>query len=98
MSKNEEISIDTIKAILEDIRLSLKVQRNEIMNIDECALYLGLETTTLYNYCNQRKIPHYKRGNRIRFKKIEVDEWQLGKRVEAIDPEAFADNYCIKKR
>ena len=47
----------------------------EVMDIRECALYLGIATDTLYKYASTGLIPSFKLGNRWKFKKSKVDEW-----------------------
>ncbi len=47
----------------------------EVMDIRQCAEYLGISTDTLYKYATEKFIPAFKLGNRWRFKKTKVDEW-----------------------
>lgn len=47
----------------------------EIMDIRQCAEYLGISPDTLYKYATEGKVPAFKFGNRWRFKKSLVDEW-----------------------
>jgi excisionase family DNA binding protein len=49
----------------------------EVMNIDQCARYLGISNDTLYKYATERFVPAFKLGNRWRFKKSMVDEWMI---------------------
>ena len=47
----------------------------EIMNIRQCADYLGISPDTMYQYAMEGKIRGFKLGNRWRFKKDMVDAW-----------------------
>ncbi len=47
----------------------------EIMDIRQCARYLGISSDTLYKYATDRFVPAFKLGNRWRFKKSMIDEW-----------------------
>lgn len=47
----------------------------EVMDVRQCAEYLGLSPDTLYKYASERKVPAFKFGNRWRFKKSIVDAW-----------------------
>lgn len=47
----------------------------EIMNIDQCAKYLGISPDTLYKYAAEGRLPGFKLGNRWRFKKSLIDQW-----------------------
>jgi excisionase family DNA binding protein len=53
----------------------LNIAVPEVMNIDQCARYLGISNDTLYKYATERFVPAFKLGNRWRFKKSMVDEW-----------------------
>lgn len=50
----------------------------EVMDIAQCARYLGISHDTLYNYAAQGTIPAFKLGNRWRFHKPLVDKWIAG--------------------
>lgn len=48
----------------------------EVMNIHQCAAYLGIGEDTLYTYAAKGKIPCFRLGGRRwRFKKSKLDEW-----------------------
>lgn len=87
-----------IETLLGRIEKLLVVRFKEEMDADECANYIGIERTTLYNKCNKREIPHYRKGNKLMFKKSEISEWMLGERVPMIDKEGYADNFCVQRR
>jgi excisionase family DNA binding protein len=47
----------------------------EVMDIRAASDYLGISTSTLYNYVTEGKIPAFKMGNRWKFKKTVLDRW-----------------------
>lgn len=47
----------------------------ERMGIKEAAPYLGASPFKLGEMCRQKKIPHYRIGNRIYFRKVVLDQW-----------------------
>lgn len=47
----------------------------EPMNIEEAAKYLDLEVATLYFKTSKRLIPHFKKGKRLYFHQVELDQW-----------------------
>jgi excisionase family DNA binding protein len=51
------------------------MEHPEVMNIEQCARYLGITPDTLYNYAKDGTIPAFKLGNRWRFKRELVDNW-----------------------
>lgn len=50
------------------------------LNIDELSEYLGIKKKTLYNKTNRGEIPYFKFGRLIRFKKSDVDAWEISQR------------------
>jgi excisionase family DNA binding protein len=51
------------------------MEHPEVMNIEQCARYLGITPDTLYKYAKDGTIPAFKLGNRWRFKRELVDNW-----------------------
>lgn len=47
----------------------------EFFNIKEVSPYLGIKKSTIYSLVEQKKIPHYRVGRLILFKKSQLDEW-----------------------
>lgn len=48
------------------------------MPIGELSAYLGIPKWTLYQWVSQRRIPHYKLGGLLRFKREEIEDWARG--------------------
>jgi len=57
----------------------------EYLNIQQLSQYLGIKESTLYSLAAERKIPHYKVGRLVRFKKSEIDLWMESNKKECID-------------
>jgi excisionase family DNA binding protein len=70
----------------------LNIAVPEVMNIDQCARYLGISNDTLYKYATERFVPAFKLGNRWRFKKSMVDEWIVSQCHSA--ERMFPDGKC----
>jgi excisionase family DNA binding protein len=51
----------------------------EVMDVRQCAAYLGISADTLYNYAMEGFVPSFKLGNRWRFKRELIDEWMREK-------------------
>lgn len=62
----------------------------EFFSIRELSVYVGVRISTLYAMVGEKKIPHYKIGRLVRFKRSEIDLWLEGNRRECIDPEEVA--------
>jgi len=46
-----------------------------VMDIHECAEYLGISEDTLYKYAAEGFVPAFRLGNRWRFYKTRIDKW-----------------------
>jgi excisionase family DNA binding protein len=55
------------------------------LTIKELSEYTNLRPSTLYTLVETRKVPHYRFGRLIRFKKLDVDRWIENHRKNAID-------------
>ena len=66
------------------------IQGKEFLTIQELSRYLGIKTSTLYAMVGERKIPHYKVGRLVRFKRSEIDFWMEANRKECVDPARVA--------
>ncbi|MGB1032733.1 MAG: helix-turn-helix domain-containing protein [Flavobacteriales bacterium] len=47
----------------------------EFLNISEVSKIIGLEESTIYGLTSKRKIPHYKPGKKLMFKRSEILSW-----------------------
>ena len=54
----------------------------EFLNIEQVAEYLGVKPGTVYSWAEARKIPSYKFGRLIRFKKDEIESWAAEQRQD----------------
>lgn len=51
------------------------IRVDEFLNISEVSKLVGLEESTLYGLTSKRKIPHYKPGKKLLFKRSEILAW-----------------------
>jgi excisionase family DNA binding protein len=58
---------------------------SSFLNVKEVSAYLALRTSTVYTMVEEKKIPHYRIGRQIRFKKSEIDEWMEEQKEPVID-------------
>jgi excisionase family DNA binding protein len=47
----------------------------ERMDVKQAALYIGASEFKLRDMVRLKKIPHYRIGSRILFRKVAIDEW-----------------------
>ena len=77
----------------------LQVSSPEILNLNQATEYLSLSKSTLYKFTSKREIPHFKKGKKIYFRKIELDEWLTQLRIATKDEiEREAINYLIRNK
>lgn len=60
------------------------MMRKRLLNIKECAEYLGLSIQALYNRVAQRRINYIKEGKRILFDIEDLHKWIEEHKVKAI--------------
>lgn len=53
-----------------------------MISIEELAAYLGIKISTLYAWVHSRRIPYYKVGRLVKFRKSEIDEWLEQRKVQ----------------
>ncbi|GGK71701.1 helix-turn-helix domain-containing protein [Rufibacter glacialis] len=72
------------QAISTELRLALDSSRqkqtatdslSEILNVQQAAKLLNLASSTIYGLVNKSKLPHYKKGGKLRFKRSQLLEW-----------------------
>ena len=51
------------------------MENTGIFTIDEISQYLKLTKGTVYKLCQSRKLPYFKAGKQLRFKKESIDKW-----------------------
>ena len=52
------------------------------LTVKDCALYLGLTESAVYNMIHRLELPYSKLGNRVRIDRYEVDQQMLRTRRE----------------
>lgn len=72
---------------------------DDFMNIEKVASFVDLSKTTIYGLTHQRKIPHFKVGKRLHFKKSDSITWITNTRVSTKQEiNQLADEYLFKNR
>ena len=55
-------------------------EKPEMLSAEEAAEYLGVHKATVWKWCRQGKLPHYRYpGNSIRLDKDELRQWKNGR-------------------
>lgn len=57
-------------------------KQKELLGTEETAEYLGISKNTLYEWIIQKKIPHFKVGRLVKFKREDLESWLKKKKME----------------
>lgn len=55
------------------------------LNITEASQFTGISRPQIYRLTSERRIPHYKKNNKLYFKKSELEAWMLENKIDTID-------------
>src|SRR5699024_120650 len=75
---------ELVRAISKAVTVALKerkeiqskdVEFEEIMQTDQLCRYLKIKKAAIYQLTTYKRIPYFKKGKRLFFKKNEIDEW-----------------------
>jgi hypothetical protein len=79
---NEKMRItEQLKRIEQLIMFSSKVA----LTTSELSIMIGLSVGRIRHLVSERKIPHYKQGNKTFFRKSEIENWMLAQKVPTLD-------------
>jgi excisionase family DNA binding protein len=72
-------------------------QKAEVLSADQAAEFLHIAKQTLYSMTSRRKIPFYKNGKKILFRRGDLEEWlNSGKHEQISKIEKDARNYVCQ--
>lgn len=54
-----------------------------LVNVERAAQFIGIEVSTLYAWCEQKRVPHIKLGYALRFDLGDLRRWIDEHRVES---------------
>ena len=70
--------LEIIEKSIEELKSNFIENNNissEIFDVKELADYIKLTVPTVYGLVHKNKIPFYKKGKKLYFKKDEINEW-----------------------
>ncbi len=71
-----------LKEILAEQTINTQPALPEILDIKQAADFLKLKVTTLYEKTSQKDVPHFKKGNRLYFNRVDLTEWLNSGRIK----------------
>lgn len=74
--------------------------QSDIIGIEEAAKITGYKRSTIYAKTSDKTIPYHKRGNRVVFKRSELEAWMLENRQETMEEriDRLDQEFISKKR
>lgn len=71
----------------------------DILSIKQAAAFLDAKVTTLYEKTSAKIIPHFKKGNRLYFRREELEAWIQKGKVKTVDElQSEAVSYRLRKK
>jgi len=89
---------EALREIMQEMKPTGKTVA-EIFDVKQAAQFLRLQVTTLYEKTSRKLIPHFKKGNKLLFKREELEAWvSEGKVKSAEETEGEAATYVLNKK
>ena len=87
--------LDRIEKAIEKLNVNKIILVEETtLDLEDLSKYLNITKPGLYGMVHRKVIPHYKFGKKLSFKKSEIDNWIISKRVKtSMDIEEAAMDY-----
>ena len=70
-----ELSLQALSDKLDEIKGLTLLATKQVLKIDEASLLTGYSVGHLYRLTSQKRIPHYKHGRDLYFRKDELEDW-----------------------
>lgn len=94
----KEFLRDAIKEVLGDVIPTLKEEAPDILDVEQAAKFLRLKINTIYEKTSRKLIPHFKQGNKLYFKRSELETWVTRGKIKTSDELAGdAATYTMNK-
>lgn len=88
------VAIDILLDKLNRIEQLSLIGAKSILTLDEAVLYTGLSKAYLYRMTSNREIPHFKKSRKLYFKKSELEEWMLERKIPTkLEIDSMASTY-----
>jgi excisionase family DNA binding protein len=68
-------SIASTVVVSETAVVSDKIWKQKLLSVTEAAEFLGIKKSTLYEWIIQKKVPHYKVGRLVKFRREDLEAW-----------------------
>ena len=79
------ITLETLNDKLDNLSRLTLISSKTVLDFDETLLFTGLSRGYLYRLTSEKKIPFFKKNRKLYFKKSDLEEWMLERRVPTSD-------------
>lgn len=91
--------LEKIMSRLDRIEQITLIGAKDVLNMDDAHIITGISMSDLYKKTSAREIPHYKKGKRVYFDRVELESWLKENRITTIDEiETAAATYNATRR
>ena len=63
--------------------MDFESRQHGLVGVEHAAEFLGIQVSTMYVWCEQRRIPHIRIGRVLRFDLKDLNRWVAEHRVES---------------
>lgn len=92
----QEVTLAALSEQLGRIERLLAIGIKNVLSTRELATLLDVTMATVRAMINRKDLPYYKCGGKIFFKREDVENWQLSRRImSSAETQALADTYCL---
>lgn len=78
----KEFLKEAIKEVIGEVLPRLNEEAAEILDIQQAAKFLHLKINTIYEKTSRKLLPHFKKGNKLYFKRTELEAWLTDGKVK----------------
>lgn len=80
---------------LERIERLMVISMKNVLTVADAALMIGISESRVRHLTSERSLPFYKNGKSTYFKKSEIEDWMLKKRIPSkAEIDSIASTYC----
>lgn len=79
------ITLEALNDKLDNLSRLTLIGSKTVLDFDETLLFTGLSRGYLYRLTSEKKIPFFKKNRKLYFKKSDLEEWMLERRVPTSD-------------
>lgn len=88
-----------IEERLERIERMILIGSKDALNASEVAIMLNISESRVRHLASERRLPHYKQGNKTYFRKSEIEDWMLSKRIPTnAEIDSLASSYISTRK